>query len=781
MYKMLDTASGRYSGVVNQNISDDLKASALAYHQAPKPGKLAITATKPLATQRDLALAYTPGVAVACEAIAADPMQAAALTARGNLVGVVTNGSAVLGLGNIGPLAGKPVMEGKAVLFKKFADIDVFDIELDAATVERMVDVIAALEPTFGGVNLEDIKAPECFEVEARLRERLKIPVFHDDQHGTAIIVAAAVKNALYLTGKDIATIKIVTSGAGAAALACLNLLVSLGAKRENIWVTDIEGVVHVGRNTLMDKWKAVYAQDTEKRKLAEVIEGADVFLGLSAPNVLKPEMAARMGPQPLIMALANPTPEIMPDEALKAKPDALICTGRSDFPNQVNNVLCFPYIFRGALDVGATTINEQMKIAAVEAIAELARETPSEVAARAYGGEAPTFGPGSLIPNPFDPRLILRIAPALAEAAMKSGVATRPIADMALYRERLNAFVFRSGFIMKPLFARAKTDPKRVVYAEGEDERVLRAVQVVVEEGLAKPILIGRPAVVEMRLKRYGLAVRPERDFELVNPLDDPRYRRYVDLYLEAAGRRGVTPDAARTVMRTNATVIAATMIRAGEADAAICGVEGGYMSHLQHVREVIGFAPGVEEFAALSLVITNEGQFFLADTQVRYDPSAEEIAEMAVLAAAHVRRFGLEPKIALVSHSNFGSFDTPSARKMRRAAQMLFDSKVDFEVDGEMHADAALDPIQRERTLPHSRLKGRANVLIFPSLDAANITYESIRVLADALPVGPILIGAARPIHVVTASTTARGIVNMTAVAVVEAQAEVREQAAE
>jgi malate dehydrogenase (oxaloacetate-decarboxylating)(NADP+) len=766
--------------VVTQNISDDLKVSALAYHRGPRPGKLAITATKPLATQHDLALAYTPGVAVACEAIVADPVQAAELTARGNLVGVVTNGTAVLGLGNIGPLAGKPVMEGKAVLFKKFADIDVFDIEIDATTVDHIVNVIAALEPTFGGINLEDIKAPECFEVEAQLRERMKIPVFHDDQHGTAIIVAAAVKNALYLTGKDIANIKIVTSGAGAAALACLNQLVSLGAKRENIWVTDIEGVVHVGRNTLMDKWKAVYAQVTDKRKLAEVIEGADVFLGLSAPNVLKPDMAASMAPQPLIMALANPTPEIMPDEALKAKPDALICTGRSDFPNQVNNVLCFPYIFRGALDVGATTINEEMKAAAVEAIAALARETPSEVAARAYGGEAPTFGPGSLIPNPFDPRLILRIAPALAEAAMKSGVATRPIADMEQYRERLNAFVFRSGFIMKPLFARAKTDPRRVVYAEGEDERVLRAVQVVVEEGLAKPVLVGRPTVVEMRLKRFGLAIRPERDFDLCNPQDDPRYRRYVDLYLEAAGRRGVTPDAARTAMRTNATVIAMTMVRAGEADAAICGVEGGYMSHLQPIRDIIGFAPGVHEFAALSLVITNKGQFFLADTQVRVDPSAEEIAETAVLAAAHVRRFGLEPKIALVSHSNFGSFDSPSAQKMRRATQMLFDMKVDFEVDGEMHADAALDPAQRERTYPHSRLKGQANVLVFPNLDAANITYESIRMLADALPVGPILIGAARPVHVLTASTTARGIVNMTAVAVVEAQAEVREAAA-
>ena len=754
-------------------VSDDLKASALAYHRMPRPGKLTIQATKPLATQHDLALAYTPGVAVACEAIAADPAEAAALTARANLVAVVTNGTAVLGLGDIGPLAAKPVMEGKAVLFKKFADIDVFDIEIDAKDVDRIVDVVAALEPTFGGINLEDIKAPECFEVEARLQERMKIPVFHDDQHGTAIIVAAAVKNALFLTGKTIDKVKIVTSGAGAAALACLNLLVSLGARRENIWVTDIEGVVYEGRAALMDRWKRVYAQNTDKRQLADVIEGADIFIGLSAPGVLKPEMAARMASRPLIMALANPTPEIMPDEALKARPDALICTGRSDFPNQVNNVLCFPYIFRGALDVCATSINEAMKIAAVEAIAALARETPSEVAARAYGGEAPTFGVGSLIPNPFDPRLILRIAPALAEAAMKSGVATRPIADIARYRERLNAFVFRSGFIMKPLFTKAKTDPKRVVYAEGEDERVLRATQVVVEEGLAKPILIGRPAVIETRLKRFGLAIRPERDFALTNPQDDPRYRQYVDLYVEAAGRRGVTPDAARTLMRTNATVIAACMVRAGDADAAICGVEGGYMGHLRHIRDVIGCAPGVGEFAALSLIITGKGHFFLSDTQVRCDPSAEEVVEMAVLAAAQVRRFGLEPKIALVSHSNFGTSDSPSSRKMRRATAMLRDMKVDFEVDGEMHADAALDPAQRQRTYPHSRLNGQANVLIFPNLDAANIAYEAIRVLADALPVGPILIGAARPAHVLTPSVTARGIVNMTAVAVVEAQA--------
>ena len=755
------------------NVSDELRASALHYHRTPKPGKIAIQSTKPLGTQHDLALAYTPGVAVACEAIAADPAEAATLTARSNLVGVVTNGSAVLGLGNIGPLAGKPVMEGKAVLFKKFAGIDVFDIEIDAKEVDRIVDVVAALEPTFGGINLEDIKAPECFEVEARLQQRMKIPVFHDDQHGTAIIVAAAIKNALFLSGKALDRVKIVTSGAGAAALACLNLLVSLGARRENIWVTDIEGVVYEGRAKLMDRWKSIYAQKTDKRTLAEVIEGADIFLGLSAPGVLKPAMAARMGERPLIMALANPTPEIMPDEALKARPDALICTGRSDYPNQVNNVLCFPYIFRGALDVGATSINEAMKIAAVDAIAELAREAPSEVAARAYGGEAPTFGSGSLIPNPFDPRLILRIAPALAEAAMKSGVATRPIADIAQYRERLNAFVFRSGFIMKPLFAKAKADPKRVAYAEGEDERVLRAAQVALEEGLAKPILIGRPAVIEARLKKFGLAIQPERDFILINPQEDPRYRQYVDLYIEAAGRKGVTPDAARTVMRTNATVIAACMVRAGDADTAICGVEGGFMGHLRHIRDIIGCGRGVSDFAALSLLITTKGHFFLADTQVRTDPTAEEIAETAVLAAAHVRRFGLEPKIALVSHSDFGSFDSPSARKMRRATALIREMNVDFEVDGEMHADSAIDPVERAKVYPHSRLSGEANVLIFPTLDAANITYEAIKVLGDALPVGPILIGAAKPVHVLTPSVTARGIVNMTAVAVAEAQA--------
>ena len=766
------------TGIVTRDVSQDLRADALHYHRSPRPGKIEIKATKPLGTQRDLALAYTPGVAAVCEAIVADPSQAAELTSRANLVAVVTNGSAVLGLGNIGPLAGKPVMEGKAVLFKTFAGIDVFDIEVDAYEIDRLVDVVAALEPTFGGINLEDIKGPECFEVEAKLKERMKIPVLHDDQHGTAIIVAAAVQNALHLTGKRIDAVKIVVSGAGAAAIACLNLLVALGADRRNIWVTDIEGLVYEGRTKLMDRWKAAYAQKTDKRRLGEVIDGADIFLGVSAPGVLKPEMASRMAARPLIMALANPVPEIMPDAALAAKPDALICTGRSDFPNQVNNVLCFPYIFRGALDVGATTINEEMKLAAVEALAALAREAPSEVAARAYGGEGRTFGPGSLIPNPFDPRLILRIAPAVARAAMASGVATRPISDFGQYLEQLERFVFRSGFVMKPIFAQAKTAPMRVVYAEGEDERVLRATQVMVEEALARPILVGRPAVIEQRLQQFGLSVQLGRDFALINPADDPRSESFVETYIETAGRKGITPDAARTMARTNSTVIAALALRKGEADAMICGLEGGFLSHLQHIRDIIGYAPGVRDFAALSLLITPKGHYFLADTRVRLDPTAAEIAEIAVLAAAHVRRFGLEPKIALLSHSDFGSHDDPSARKMRSATELLAATHPDLEVDGEMHGDSALDSRQRNRVFPHSRLKGEANLLIMPNLDAANISYQVIKMLADALPVGPILIGAARPAHILTPSVTARGIVNITAVAVVEAQTKAQGQ---
>ena len=759
------------------NVSDDLRSAALFYHRNPRPGKLEIQPTKPLGNQRDLALAYTPGVAVACEAIAADPAQADELTSRQNLVAVVTNGTAVLGLGAIGPLASKPVMEGKAVLFKKFAGIDVFDIEVEERDVDRMVNVVAALEPTFGGINLEDIKAPECFEIEERLKARMGIPVFHDDQHGTAIIVSSAVLNALELGKKRLEDVKIVTSGAGAAALATLNLLVSLGAKRENIWVTDIEGVVWEGRNTLMDKWKSVYAQPTDKRTLAEVIEGADVVIGLSAAGVIKPEMLKTMAPSPLIMALANPTPEIMPDLAREARPDALICTGRSDFPNQVNNVLCFPYIFRGALDVSASEINEEMKGAAVKAIAALAREAPSDVVARAYGGEARPFGPDSLIPSPFDPRLVLRIAPAVAKAAMDTGVARKPLDDIEAYTESLGRFVFRSGFIMKPLFTAAKASPRRVMYAEGEDERVLRAVQAVVEEKLARPILIGRPAVVEARLKRFGLSMVIGRDFDLTNPEDDPRYRDYVATFVEVAGRKGITADAARTLVRTNATVIGALALKRGDTDALLCGLEGRFRSNLRHITDIVGYAPGLHELAAMSLIVTDKGSYFLADTHIRPDPSAEEIAEMTISCAMHVRRFGIDPKVALLSHSDFGSSDSQSAKKMRKALAMVREMAPKLEVDGEMAADTALSQLIRDRVYGASTLKGEANLLVMPNLDAANIAFQLVKVLADALPVGPILIGPAKPVHILTPSVTARGIVNMTAVAVVEAQSAPRD----
>jgi malate dehydrogenase (oxaloacetate-decarboxylating)(NADP+) len=753
-----------------------LDENALHYHRHPRPGKLEIQATKPLGNQRDLALAYSPGVAAPCRLIAADPAAASDYTARGNLVAVVSNGTAVLGLGAIGPLAAKPVMEGKAVLFKKFAGIDVFDIEIDATEIDRFVDVVAALEPTFGGINLEDIKAPECFEIEARLRARMGIPVFHDDQHGTAIIVGAAVLNALELAGKRLETAKVVASGAGAAAIACLDLLVLLGARRENIWVTDIEGVVYAGRSVLMDRWKAAYAQDTAARTLAEVIDAADVFLGVSAGGVLKPEMVKRMAARPLILALANPVPEIMPEAARAARPDAMICTGRSDYPNQVNNVICFPYIFRGALDVGARQIDEGMKMAAVRAIAALAREEPSDVVARAYGGETATFGPDYLIPTPFDQRLVLRIAPAVARAAMESGVASRPIGDFAAYHDRLNAFVLRSGLIMRPMIAAAKSERKRVIYAEGEDERVLRAAQIIVEEGLASPILIGRPPVVASRTERYGLKIRPGRDFALINPDDDPRYRDYVDDYFGLVGRKGITPEAARTAVRTNATIIAALAVRRGEADALICGLEGRYDRHLRDIGHIIGRAEGVREFSALSLLISSRGAVFLTDTYVSVDPSAEEVAETTLLAAAHIERFGLEPRAALLSHSNFGSADTASARKMRAALDILSRQAPRLEVDGEMHGDAALSEELRRRLMPASRLSGEANLLVFPSLDAANIALNLVKVMSDALHVGPILLGSALPAHILTPSVTSRGVVNMTALAVVEAQQKAR-----
>ncbi len=752
--------------------SGDLNESALFFHRYPRPGKLEIQATKPLGNQRDLALAYSPGVAAPCLAIYEDPERAADYTSRANLVGVVSNGSAVLGLGSIGPLASKPVMEGKAVLFKKFANIDVFDIEVNATTVDEMVQVIGALEPTFGGINLEDIKAPECFEVEQQLRDRLGIPVFHDDQHGTAIIVAAAVLNGLELAGKSIRNARIVASGAGAAALACLNLLVELGAKRENIWVHDIEGLVYEGREALMDRWKSAFAQKSDRRHLSESIPGADVFLGLSAAGVLKPEYLEQMAERPLIMALANPVPEIMPDLARTARPDAMICTGRSDYPNQVNNVLCFPYIFRGALDCGATTINEDMKRAAVRAIAALAREEPSEVAARAYSGETPVFGPDYLIPSPFDPRLILRIAPAVARAAEESGVAKRPITDMEAYVDQLNRFVFRSGLIMKPLFSAAKgAEKKRVVFAEGEDERVLRAAQVLLEENIAQPILIGRPAIIESRLKRYGLKIRPGIDFSVTNPEDDPRFRDYVDLYFSLVGRLGVIPEAARTIVRTNPTVIGALSLKRGEADALICGVEGRYDRHLRDVAQIIGKCEGALDFSAMSLLISQRGATFFADTYVSLNPTAEELAETTIMAAREIRRFGITPRAALVSHSNFGSRDSESAFKMRKAIRLVHELDPDLEADGEMHGDSAISELLRQRVMPDSTLAGEANLLVFPNLDAANITLGVVKSMTDGLHVGPILLGSAMPAHILSPSVTSRGVVNMATLAVVEA----------
>ena len=754
------------------NKSGDLDEQALFFHRYPRPGKLEIQPTKPLGNQRDLALAYSPGVAAPCLAIRDDPNTAADYTGRANLVAVISNGTAVLGLGNIGPLASKPVMEGKAVLFKKFAAIDVFDIEIDANDIDSMVSTISALEPTFGGINLEDIKAPECFEVERQLREKMNIPVFHDDQHGTAIIVAAAILNGLELAGKTLSDVKIVASGAGAAALACLNLLVLLGARKENIWVHDIEGLVYLGRETLMDQWKSIYCQDSEKRTLAESIDGADVFLGLSAAGVLKPELLAKMADKPLIMALANPTPEIMPELARAARPDAMICTGRSDFPNQVNNVLCFPYIFRGALDCGARTINEEMKMAAVKAIAALAREEVSDVAARAYSGETPIFGPDYLIPSPFDPRLILRIAPAVARAAAESSVAGRPIQDYDAYMDQLNRFVWRSGFIMKPIFNAAKNAEKnRVIFAEGEDERVLRAAQVLLEDQTARPILIGRPSVIEARLKRFGIRIRPNVDFEVINPEDDPRYRDYVDDYFALVGRAGVNPEAARTIVRTNTTVIGALAVRRGEADALVCGVEGRYDRHLRDVNQIIGKREGVCAFSGMSLLISQRGAIFFTDTFVSYNPTAAEIAEMTILAAEAIQRFGIVPKAALVSHSNFGSRDSESARKMREALALVRQRAPDLEVDGEMQGGSALSEPLRKRAMPDSTLTGEANLLVFPNLDAANISLGVVRNMLDALHVGPILLGTALPAHILSPSVTSRGVVNMAALAVVEA----------
>jgi malate dehydrogenase (oxaloacetate-decarboxylating)(NADP+) len=756
---------------------DELQKNALEYHRRPVPGKIEIAATKSLITQRDLALAYSPGVAAACEAIVANPREARELTVRANLVAVITNGTAVLGLGAIGPLAAKPVMEGKAVLFKKFAGINVFDIEVNELDPDKLVDIIAALEPTFGGINLEDIKAPECFYVEKKLRERMKIPVFHDDQHGTAIIVGAAVVNGLRVVGKDIAKVKLVASGAGAAALACLDMLVALGMKKDNIWVTDIAGVVYTGRKEQMDDNKVRYARQTEARKLADVMADADVFLGLSAGGVLKPEMVARMAAKPLILALANPEPEILPEQVKAVRNDAVIATGRSDYPNQVNNVLCFPFIFRGALDVGATTINEPMKLAAVNAIADLAHAEQSDVVAQAYGSDQVRFGPEYLIPRPFDPRLIVKIAPAVAKAAMDSGVATDPITDFPAYIEKLNEFVYHSGLIMKPVFAAAKAAPKRVVFTEGENERVLRAVQVIADEQLAKPIVVGRPALLERRIERYGLRIKAGRDFEVVNPEDDPRHRAYWMEYYRLMERRGVSIPYAKLEMRRRLSLIGAMMIHQGEADGMICGMIGTVKGHLGYIDHVIGKRPGVQNYYAMNLLMLPKRTVFICDTYVNDDPTPAQLTEMTMLATEEIRRFGLTPKVALVSHSSFGTSDAASAVKMRAALGMIREKMPGLEVEGEMHGDAALSEDVRHLAFPNSRLKGEANLLVMPTLDAANISFNLLKTVGGyGITVGPILLGAARPVHILTPTATVRRIINMTALAVVDAQEERR-----
>ena len=750
----------------------EIREASLEYHRQLPPGKISIAPTKHLTNQRDLALAYSPGVAAACDEIVRDPAEARNLTARGNLIGVVTNGTAVLGLGPIGPLAAKPVMEGKAVLFKKFAGIDCFDIEVNERDPDKLVEIIAALEPTFGGINLEDIKAPECFYVERKLRERMKIPVFHDDQHGTAIIVGAAIANGLRVVGKDIAKVKLVCSGAGAAALACLDLLVSLGILRENIWVSDIAGVVYAGRKEEMDDNKARYAQKTDARKLADLLPGADIFLGLSAAKVLKPEWLPQMADRPLILALANPEPEIMPDLAKAARPDAIIATGRSDYPNQVNNVLCFPFIFRGALDVGATTVNEAMKLATVRALAGLAMAEQSDIVAQAYNTENLRFGPEYLIPKPFDPRLIVQIAPAVARAAMDSGVATRPIADFDVYREKLTQFVYHSGLLMKPIFAAAKQAPKRIVYAEGEEERVMRAVQVVVDEGLAKPCLLGRPAVIEQNAERYGLRMKAGRDFEIVNPDHDPRYREYWTEYYKLTQRRGVSQQYAKIEMRRRLTLIGAMMLHMGEADGMLCGMFGTHEMHRVYIDQVIGLRKGVKIYAAMNAVVMQTRTIFIADTYVNVDPTAGEIAEITLLAADEIRRFGITPKAALLSHSSFGTSTHPQAKKMQAALALLNLMDPELEVEGEMHGDAALDEEVRLRAFPDSRLKGEANLLIMPTLDAANIAFNLLKAsVGGGVTLGPILLGVAKPAHILTPSATVRRIVNMTALTVVDA----------
>ncbi|RIX44593.1 MAG: NADP-dependent malic enzyme [Rhodocyclales bacterium GT-UBC] len=753
-----------------------LREAALYYHRHPKPGKIAVTPIKQLTNQYDLSMAYSPGVAFACEEIVADPAEASTLTSRANLVGVITNGTAVLGLGPIGPLAAKPVMEGKGVLFKKFANIDVFDLEIEERDPDKLIDTIASLEPTFGGINLEDIKAPECFYIEKKLRERMKIPVFHDDQHGTAIVVGAAILNGLHLIGKDLTKVKIVTSGAGAAALACLDLLVMLGAPVENIWVTDIKGVVYEGRVEEMDEIKARYAKRTDARTLGEVIDGADVFLGLSAGGVLKQDMVAKMAAKPVIMALANPTPEILPELVKEVRDDAIMCTGRSDYPNQVNNVLCFPFIFRGALDVGATTITEEMKMAAVKAIAELARAEQSEVVASAYGEKVKGFGPEYLIPRPFDPRLIVKIAPAVAKAGMDSGVATRPIKDWDAYLQGLNEFVYHSGLIMKPVFSQAKLAPKRIVFAEGEDERVLRAVQVVRDEGIAWPVLIGRHQEITRRIEAAGLRIREGEDFEVVHSENcaffDEHYEEFCQTYHRLMERKGVSPDFARREVRRRNTLYGSLMVHLGYADGLICGTFGRHETHREYVQSVIGLRENHDRYYAMNLLMLPERTVFIGDTYVNYDPSAEQLADMTLLAAEEIRNFGIVPKVALLSHSTFGTDLTPTAEKMRNVLAELNRRAPDLEVEGEMHGDAALDEAIRLKAFPNSRLKGQANLLVMPTLDAANISFNLLKVAAgDNLTVGPILLGAAKPVNILTPTATVRRIVNMTALTVVDA----------
>jgi malate dehydrogenase (oxaloacetate-decarboxylating)(NADP+) len=764
------------SAVNTEEKRAELRQAALEYHEFPTPGKVAIHATKQLINQHDLALAYSPGVAAPCEEIQKDPTAAFRYTGRGNLVAVVTNGTAVLGLGDIGPLAAKPVMEGKGVLFKKFAGIDVFDIELaEKDDLDKLVDIIAALEPTFGGINLEDIKAPDCFYVERKLRERMKIPVFHDDQHGTAICVGAAILNGLKVVGKDIKTVKLVTSGAGAAALACLGLLLKLGMPRENIWVTDLAGVVYKGRKELMDEDKIQFAQETSARKLAEVIEGADVFLGLSAGGVLKQDMVKSMAASPLILALANPNPEISPEDAKAVRPDCVIATGRTDYPNQVNNVLCFPYIFRGALDSGATTITVEMEIAAVYAIAELAQAEQSEVVAAAYAGQQLSFGPDYLIPKPFDPRLMMKIAPAVAKAAAESGVALRPVLDMDAYREKLQSFVYASGTTMKPIFTAAKSAAKkRVAYCEGEEERVLRAAQIVVDESVARPTLIGRPAIIAQRVEKFGLRLKEGQDYDVVNVEQDHRYRDFWQTYHRMADRKGVTAQMAKIEMRRRLTLIGAMLLHKGEVDGMICGTWGTTDIHLRYLDQVIGKRAGVNTYACMNGLMLPGRQVFLVDTHVNYDPTATQLAEITVMAAEEMMRFGLKPKAALLSHSNFGSSNQPSAVKMRETLELLREQAPWLEVDGEMHGDVALDGAARNQIMPRSTLAGDANLLVLPNIDAANISYNLLKTAAGGnIAIGPVLLGAAKPVHILTASTTVRRIVNMSALTVADANA--------